>query len=306
LGHSLAARRFGIGTRDITLLPIGGVARLERMPEKPSQELWVALAGPAVNVGIAAALFGWLTLGLPGSGTFLERLLTANVGLVLFNLLPAFPMDGGRVLRAVLASRMEYGKATQIAGSIGQGLAFALAMLGLWNGQPMLVFVGLFVWIGAAQESAGTMMKAALAGTPIQAAMITDFRSLDAGEKLDDAVRLVLQGSQQDFPIVEEERVIGILTRSDLLAALAEHGKDYPVAAVMRRDFLTTDSNEMLESAFRRLQECGCHTMPVIHEGRLAGLVTTENLGEYFMIQAAMKKGGSRPRLSTRLAARTT
>jgi Zn-dependent protease len=301
LGHSLAARRYGIPTRDITLLPIGGVARLERMPEKPGQELVVALAGPAVNVAIAAALFGWLavTEGLAplaqltvAGGPMLERLLAANVMLVVFNLIPAFPMDGGRVLRALLASRMEYTRATQIAAGVGQGLAFVFGFVGLFS-NPMLLFIALFVWIGASQEASATQMKAALAGTPIRAAMLTDFRTLGSGDKLADAVRLVLSGSQQDFPVMEQGQVAGILTRGDMLVALAEHGHDHPVTGPMRRDFLTTDYTEMLEVAIGRLQECGCHTMPVIHEGELKGLLTMDNLGEYFLIQAAIRKRGS-------------
>jgi Zn-dependent protease/CBS domain-containing protein len=312
LGHSLAARRYGIPTRDITLLPIGGVARLERMPEKPAQEFWVALAGPAVNVVIAALLFAWLNITngwAPlsrlnvASGPFLERLLIANVWLVLFNLIPAFPMDGGRVLRAVLASRMEYVRATQIAAGIGQGLALVFGLIGLF-GNPMLLFIALFVWIGASQEASATQMKAAMAGTPIRAAMLTDFRHLDIGDTLADAVRLILEGSQQDFPVVERGRVAGILTRSDLLVALAEHGPDLAVAATMRRDFLTTDYTEMLEVAFQRLQACECHTMPVIHEGRLAGLLTMDNLGEYFLVQAALKKSDVRSGVATGLARR--
>jgi Zn-dependent protease/CBS domain-containing protein len=306
LGHALAARKFGIPTRDITLLPIGGVARLERMPDKPGQELWVALAGPAVNVLIAAVMFAWLTATHSwaplaelhvAAGPFLERLLVANVWLVLFNLIPAFPMDGGRVLRALLASRMEYVRATQIAAGVGQGLAFVFGLIGLFS-NPMLLFVALFVWIGASQEAGATQMKAAMAGTPIRAAMLTDFRHLDSGDTLADAVRLILQGSQQDFPVVEKQRVIGILTRSDLLLALTGHGQDYPVTAIMRRDFLTADYTEMLEIAFQRLQDCQCHTMPVVHEGRLVGLLTMDNLGEYFLIQAAMKKSAPRSALA--------
>jgi Zn-dependent protease/CBS domain-containing protein len=301
LGHALMARKYGIPTRDITLLPIGGVARLERMPEKPGQELWVALAGPAVNVVIAAGLFAWLALTgdwAPlaqlhiAAGPFAERLLAANVWLVAFNLIPAFPMDGGRVLRALLASWMEYPRATQIAAGVGQGLAFVLGLIGLF-GNPMLLFIALFVWIGASQEASATQMKAAIARTPIQAAMLSDFRQLDAGDTLADAVRLTLQGSQRDFPVVEQGRVSGVLTQADLLAALAEHGDDYPVAAVMRREFLTADYTEMLETAFQRLQECDCHTMPVVHEGRLTGLLTMDNLGEYFLIQSARKKNGA-------------
>jgi Zn-dependent protease/CBS domain-containing protein len=298
LGHALAARRFGIATRDITLLPIGGVARLERMPEEPRQELWVALAGPAVNVVIAAALFVWLTLTnswtplsqlAVGTGPFLERIMVVNVYLVLFNLIPAFPMDGGRVLRALLASRMEYLKATQIAAGLGQGLAFMFGIIGLFT-NPFLMFIALFVWIGASQEASAVQMKSAFAGTPIRAAMLTDFQLLGPSDTLADAVRLILQGSQQDFPVVEESRVIGVLTRADLLVALAQHRQDHSVTSVMRRDFLTADRAEMLETVFRRLAECECHTLPVLHDGRLIGLVTMDNLGEFFLIQSAIKK----------------
>ena len=208
---------------------------------------------------------------------------------VVFNLIPAFPMDGGRVLRAVLASRMEYVRATRIAAGVGQGLALVFGFIGLFS-NPMLVFIALFVWIGASQEASATQMKSAMSGTPVQAAMLTDYKVLDSGDTLAEAVRLTIQGSQQDFPVVEKGRVIGILTRADLLIAIAAHGQEHPVAAAMRRDFLTTEYAVMLEVSFQRLQECECHTMPVLHQGKLVGLMTMENLGEYFLIEAAKKK----------------
>jgi Zn-dependent protease/CBS domain-containing protein len=300
MGHALAARKFGIRTRDITLLPIGGVARLERMPEDPKQELWVALAGPAVNVAIAAVLYGWLTLthqwepfnrlGIV-TGAFPERLLMANIWLVLFNLVPAFPMDGGRVLRALLASRMTYPRATQIAASVGQALALAFGFVGLFT-NPMLVFVSLFVWIGASQEVYATQMKSALSGTPTRTAMLTDFETLDIADTLADAVRTTLRGSQHDFPVLDRARVAGVLTRTDLLVALTEFGPDHPVAAVMRREFLVAEPTEMLEMVFQRLQECDCHTMPVVHDGQTVGLITMDNLGEYLLIEAALQRRG--------------
>ena len=295
-GHALTARRYGIKTREITLLPIGGVARLERMPDDPRQELWVALAGPAVNVVIAASLFAWLVLTnslVPldqiavGSGSFLERLMVVNLFLVGFNMLPAFPMDGGRVLRAVLARRMEYTRATHVAANVGQGMAFLFGFLGLF-GNPMLLFIALFVWIGAAQESSAVQMKSALGGIPVARAMLTDFHTLQPHESLGRATELILAGSQQDFPVVDNERVVGVLTRADLLAALSRQDRQTPVVDVMQRDFQVVDSTDMLEAVMERLQACACHTLPVVHGGQLVGLVTMDNVGEFVMIHAAL------------------
>lgn len=295
-GHALTAARYGIRTRDITLLPIGGVARLERMPREPIQELWVALAGPAVNVVIAAVLFAWLTLTAGftpveqlslGGGPFLERLLVVNVFLVAFNLLPAFPMDGGRVLRALLATRMEYTRATQIAASIGQGMALLFGLVGFFV-NPFLLFIALFVWIGAAQEASMVQLSAALDGIPMARAMLTNFDTLAPDDPLAEAVDSILAGSQQDFPVVEGNQVVGILTRKDLLMGLAQQGRDAPVRGVMQTDFRTVDASEMLETALRRMQTCACHTLPVVDGGRLVGLVTMENLGEFVAIQSAL------------------
>jgi len=308
MGHALAARRFGIKTRDITLLPIGGLARLERMPEEPRQELWIALAGPAVNVAIAVVLFGWVALTHQwepfnrlrvATGPFVERLLLANVSLVLFNLIPAFPMDGGRVLRALLASRMTHAKATQTAASVGQGLAFVFGFMGLFT-NPMLLFIGLFVWIGASQEAGAAQGKSALSGTPARAAMLTDFKTLRSGDTLADALRLTLQGSQRDFPVIEQGRVAGILTGKEMLGALEAHGQDYPVSQVMTRGFPIAESAEMLEIVFQRLQDCGCQTIPVVQHDRLVGLITLDNLGEFLLIEATLQKRGIRVALINR------
>jgi len=309
MGHALAARKFGIQTRDITLLPIGDVARLERMPEEPRQELWVALAGPAVNAAIAALLGGWLALTHGWapfsqlsvvSGSPVESLLLANFSLALFNLIPAFPMDGGRVLRAVLASRMTFARATRMAASTGQALAMVFGFVGLFT-NPILLFIGLFVWIGASQEAGAVQTRSALSGTPAQAAMLTDFEELQSSDTLADAVRLTLRGSQHDFPVLVAGRVTGILTRTDLLVALAAYGQDHPVTAVMRREFLIAESTEMLEIVFQRLQECECHTMPVVRDGRLVGLITMDNLGEYLLIEAALQKREPRSGLVRRV-----
>jgi Zn-dependent protease/predicted transcriptional regulator len=296
LAHALTAKKYGIKTRDITLLPIGGMAQLEKIPDDPKQEVWVTLAGSAVNVGIALALFASLQLtgGLKPlnelsvtGGSFLMRLMIVNLFLVVFNMLPAFPMDGGRLLRALLAMRMEYTRATQIAAHLGQGLAFLFGFIGLFT-NPFLVFIGLFVWIGAAQEASMVQIRSALEGMPVSRAMLSDFRTLTSRDSLSRAVELILAGSQQDFPVVEDGRVVGVLTRGDLLIALAQRGQEIPVVDVMRRDFQTVDPSEMLETAFARLQTCECHTLPVVHRGRLVGLVTMDNVGEFVAVQTAL------------------
>ena len=293
-GHALTAAHYGIRTRDITLLPIGGLARLERLPAVPVQELWVALAGPAVNVVIAILLFGWLQasgawqsadqIGVT-TGAFAERVMLANVFLAAFNLLPAFPMDGGRALRAFLATRMEYTRATQRAAMIGQGMAILFGFIGL-QGNPMLIFIALFVWIGAGQEASTVQMKSALAGIPLRRAMLTHFRTLTPTSTLGEAVDF-LSGSQQDFPVVANGRIEGMLTRSDLVKALVRSGRTASVADDMKLECPTAEPSEMLEAVLGRLQGRDCHTLPVLEDGALIGLVTMDNVGEFLMIQAA-------------------
>jgi Zn-dependent protease/CBS domain-containing protein len=295
-GHALAARRYGIATRDITLLPIGGVARLERMPEKPSQELVVALAGPLVNVVIALGLFvglvltgNWQPLSslTPTSGNLVERLLIVNVFLVLFNLLPAFPMDGGRVLRSLLAMRMNYARATRIAARIGQGMAVLFGFAGLF-GNPMLLLIALFVWIGAGQEAAAVEMKSSFAGLRVREAMLTDFRTLSPRETLGDAARLLLAGSQRDFPVAEDGKVIGVLGHVRLFDALQRYGADALVIQVMETDVRATAPNEDLDAALARVEPERVMMLPVMSNGQLVGLLTAENLGEFCMIRRAL------------------
>jgi Zn-dependent protease len=302
-GHALTARKFGIKTRDITLYPIGGVARLERMPEKPIQELWVALAGPAVNVVIAAVLFLWLFFTnalVPMSaltlttGSFIERLMIVNITLVVFNLIPAFPMDGGRVLRAVLAMNMDYVKATQTAATIGQGLAFVFGFIGLFS-NPMLLFIAFFVWMGAAQEASMVQMKNALGGIPVSRAMLTEYHTISPRDPLSRVAQLILAGSQHDFPVVDEGRVLGVVTSDDFLAALTQHGQNVVVSTVMRGNLPTVDSYEMIELALMRLQEAGTPVLPVTHAGQLVGVITAENITEYLMIRSALKAASAVP-----------
>jgi Zn-dependent protease len=306
LGHALTAKRFGVQTQDITLLPIGGVARLERMPEDPVQEFWIAIAGPAVNVAIAGVLVGVLLifgsgLTLPSTADlsidvfhkfdqFLRQLLYVNVFLVVFNAIPAFPMDGGRVLRAVLAHFSgDYVRATQVAASVGQLLAIGFGFLGLFVGNPFLIFIALFVFLGAQEEAHLVQMRSLMKGLPVRAAMMTRFRALSPDDSLATATRELLAGAQQDFPVVSDERVVGILHRSDVINALANDSGGR-VGDLMHTDCGTVEDTEMLASTFQQMREIGCSTLPVVHDDQLVGLITLENVGELMMINSALSQ----------------
>ena len=295
-GHIFTARKYGFKTREIMLLPIGGVARMERMPGRSTQELWVALAGPAVNVVIAAILFLWmqLTAGVVDlsqmsitSGSFLERLMIVNLSLVGINMIPALPMDGGRILCVLLAKRLDYTQATQIAAWLGQGLALLLGFIGIFA-NPFLLFIAVFVWIGATQESGMAQMKSALSGLLVGHAMLTNFRTLHPNDSLALPVELIFESSHQDFPVVSNGHLVGVLTLGDLLAGLAKRDPNLRVTDVMRRDFRVAGSDERLEVALARLQDSECRTLPVTRSGQLVGLVTKDRLGKFLLIQATL------------------
>lgn len=301
-GHALTAKRFGIRTRDIILLPIGGVARLERMPDDPRQELLVALAGPAVNVVIALSVWAWLrvTGGLVpldaeslNDAPFLVNLMLVNVALVVFNMIPAFPMDGGRVLRAVLALRMDYAKATRVAARLGQGIALVFAVLGLAT-NPFLMLIAAFVWIGAAQEAALVQVRSALADVPLTAAMMTDYRTLSPDDSLGRVAEYLLAGHQQDFPVTADGdmhgEVLGVLTRAALLQALSRDGQSQLTRDVMTRDFQVARAGESLQAVVERMQTNGARTVPVVDAGRLVGIINGENIGELVSIRAALSR----------------
>ena len=303
-GHILAARRYGVQTPDVTLLPIGGVARLERIPEEPGQELVIALAGPAVNFVIAGLLYllvgdvmpeDNLAVAEPDVG-ILQRLASVNIFIALFNLIPAFPMDGGRVLRALLARRLGYSRATQIAATVGQGLAFALGLLGLY-GNPMLIFIALFVYLAAASEAHAIQMREASRGVLAQDAMITRFESLNMGSRVEDAVEALIRTTQHEFPVVDAAgRLQGMLTRDEMIKALRERGPDAPVREVMRTDIPLVEQRRSLAEALRPMQEKKLPAAGVVdREGQLIGYITPENVGELMMVQAA--RGGQSPRL---------
>ncbi len=291
-GHALMARRYGVRTRDITLYPIGGVARLERIPEQPLQELWIAFAGPAVN-GLIALLL-WSVLQLPFSisaSSFWSRILTVNLFLAGFNLLPAFPMDGGRVLRALLALKMDYLRATSIATRVGTALAFLFGAVGIF-GNPMLLFIALFVWLGATEEGELVRRRAALSGVPVMQAMLTRYDVLSPQSTLKDAVQLLLAGTQPDFPIVENGRVVGMLTREALAQGLSHLGEDAPVTEVMIPVPVEVHPQQPLNDVLPLFQETGLRTLPVTRDGELIGLLNSENISDLLLIQSAKRFSG--------------
>lgn len=298
LGHALMAQRFGVRTRDITLLPIGGMARLERMPTEGRQELWIALAGPAVNVVIGAVLLSGLSLlgalePVAGEGwgalalSLLQRLAVANLAIAVFNLLPAFPMDGGRVLRAVLATRVGRLAATRRAAGIGRGFAIAFVLLGLWL-NPVLALIGGFLWLAAGGELMDVELRAAAEHQLVADAMVVRFTSVRADDSLQRALDELLAGTQEDFPVVEGGRVLGMLYKADLVHGLSERGEGAAVATVMRDDLPVLDAAEPLGDAMERFEAHGGRTLPVASRGRLVGLLTRQNLGELFAAREAL------------------
>jgi stage IV sporulation protein FB len=299
-GHILMARRFGVRTPDVILLPIGGVARLERIPDKPKEELLIALAGPFVTLVLAAVFYGWLVLtGQPitpsdelAHAPLVVALLVMNVILLVFNLIPAFPMDGGRVLRALLASKLGFVRATRIAASIGQGLAIPAGVYGLFKPEPMLVLIALFVFLGAATEAAAVETRMAGEGIRIEQMMVTRFETIPIHARLRLAVDLLLSGEQREFPVVDNTgRVEGLLTRESLIKALTERGPESTVGEAMISPVPALPAGLDFETALGRLRSSGLAALPVVGpSGELVGLLTMDNVSDLMMVRRAVSK----------------
>jgi stage IV sporulation protein FB len=303
-GHVLTARRYGIDTRDITLLPIGGVANIERMPDRPSQELVIAVAGPAVNIviaGVLLVLFGRsftperIAEIEQGRLDFVTQLISVNIALVLFNLLPAFPMDGGRVLRALLAMRLGRLRATQIAAIIGQIVAFGLGFLGLF-GSPLLIFIAIFIFIAAAGERQMVEMSEVSRSVPMMDATITNLVKLDTQATVGQAVQALLSTTQTEFPVVDGAgRLRGVLTRDGMIRALSESGPDAPVIDVMERDIPIVGSRAPLAKAIEKLQTGATKVVGVVDDDqRIVGILTVENLAEFMLVRRATEAHATR------------
>jgi Zn-dependent protease/CBS domain-containing protein len=295
LGHALVASRFGIRTTEIVMFPIGGLSRMER-PLPPTAEIWVALAGPLVNLLLAVGLFAYMVfaheatpvrvsdLMQPNGKSAVALLLYGNILLTGFNLLPAFPMDGGRILRALLSYIRPEDVATRTAAWMGRMLAISMGLYGLLDSQFMLVFFALFIYLGAAQESVAALGRTLTRGIPIRAAMITELHTLEHGATIRDAANLLLSTSQQDFPIMHGDRVAGLLGRNLLLRAIAAEGPDAYVAGVMDRDFLALEPNQDLADILPLMAQAGRCAL-VMENDRLLGLLTTDNLSEFLLLR---------------------
>jgi stage IV sporulation protein FB len=300
-GHIFMARRFGVSSPSVTLLPIGGVAQLERIPEKPSEEFLIAIAGPAVNVVIAVALVVFFGASLDSRNLasvdnssihLIDRLAIVNVFLVLFNAIPAFPMDGGRVLRAALAARLGYVRATEIAATIGQWVAFGLGFLGLF-GNPLLIFIAIFVYLAAASEARLVALRAMSRGVPVSEAMMTQFATLTTDAPIEEAVETLIRTSQSEFPVIDGTgKPVGVLGRGDLIRALKERGPAAQVGEAMVAGIPTVNIRRCLDDAFRVLQEKAAPAVGVVDAaGHLVGMITPETIGEMLMVREALPAG---------------
>lgn len=300
-GHIFTARGFGVKTPDVTLLPIGGVARLESIPERPREEFLIAVAGPLVNVVIALVLFAFTGASVKYGAVasmddaripLIDRLAAVNLFLALFNMIPAFPMDGGRVLRALLATRLGFVRATEIAASIGQGTAFLLGFIGLFY-NPLLIFIAIFVYLAASSEAHMVALRAVSRGVPVSAATMTQIASLAPDAHIDEAVQTLLSTSQNEFPVVDGAgKPVGFLGRSDIIRALKSLGPDARVREAMNATLPVIDKRRPLEEALTLLQDKSAPAVAVVEsDGRLFGLVTAETLGELMMVREAMPDG---------------
>lgn len=296
LGHSLVARHYGIRIRDIVLLPIGGVARMESMPEKPLQEIAIAVAGPMVSAGLAmlflalvAAFFGVQVLlhsSVVGA-SILTHLFLINLMLLLFNLIPAFPLDGGRVLRGLLALGTNWLQGTRIAVKVGQAFALLFFLIGIVFQVWVLPLIALFVYFGGKGEQRAILQRWALQTIPAREAMLTSVQMVTPGESIGAVAAKSGSSTQHDFPVVERGRIIGILTHPILVGALRQLGPATPVSAAMSRQFATAEESESLETLYRKMTGTGLTAVLIVRDGRLVGLVDLQQIGKYHMLHSA-------------------
>lgn len=300
-GHALMAKRFKIPTKDITLLPIGGVARLERMPEDPKEELLVAISGPMVNVLIAGILFaGLLVSGFFSQPFSLElwmnnfwvRLLAVNLTLIAFNLIPAFPMDGGRVLRSILATQLSHVKATQIAAVIGKVFAFILGIAGFFL-NPWLVLTAIFIWSGAGTEAQAVKIKVGLKGLFVNDALVTQFYQVEANQPLGSVLQLAMQTGQRTLPVVSNGNFLGFLESNKLPRSIERFGDRAPAYAAITLEPDGISPDLPLQEILPKFAVS--HTLPVVDKRQLIGLITPESIQQRMWLNQQVKNNNQKP-----------
>ena len=308
-GHSLQALKYGITVHDITLMPMGGLARIDEIPEDPMKEIRIAIAGPLVNFIIAGVLFiiGLLlntraiisldelysSIGQVSWNGMLAYLTMTNLLLGLFNLVPAYPMDGGRILRASLAKIMDRSKATNIAVNVGQGLALLFGLWGFFNGSYTLVLIAIFVWMGAGQEGKDVALKNTLSDLKVSQAMTLEPETLRANDSLSKAINLILSTSQSDFPVIGwgTNQVVGLLCEKDLLKGLQTHDQKTSVREVMQTTYPTTTPDQLLYESQKNMITGRTRALPVLDaEGNIVGLLTAADINEAYRLLSISQK----------------
>jgi Zn-dependent protease len=305
-GHAIAAQRYGIPVREIVLLPIGGVAVLGRATRQPMQELVIASAGPAVNVALIALLAPVLYLigepvsllpgflrpegATPSLVEALHWLLGANVSLVLFNLIPAFPLDGGRMLRGLLGLVMEWPQATRWATTTGQTLAMGMGTLGVLGGQLTLVLIAVMIFFAASATDADERAHAVLSTERVGDACNRHAITLGEADRVSTVIRYLLTSYQPDFAVLRGPRLLGVVRRSQVIEALVHRTGDPPVTAIMT-DCATVSADGSLADTRRLLEESRASVAAVFHDGHFVGLVSAEDIAEAETVLAFVRAG---------------
>ncbi len=302
LGHSVVAQQLGVQVKSITLLPIGGVAALRNIPENPWHEIAITLAGPMVNAAIAGALLPFT--GLPSHLLFvatpqdidglLLNLVQANITLFLFNFIPAFPMDGGRLLRAVLALMLPYRRATTIAATVGQGLAILFILAGL-KFSFWLVIIGMFIFMGAEGEERIVRMRSFLHDLDVEEVMSRDFVVLAPHTRVGDGLRMVYQTGQDDFPVMDGDRLVGLVSRAAMVETANHIGSQIMVAEVMDTDVPVVSPQDKVARVYEDMMNEGRTSFPVVKGDQVVGLLGPENISRYLVVQSSLKRPGRAP-----------
>ncbi len=302
LGHSLVAIRYGVKIEAITLLPIGGVSQMRDIPESPKAEIAISIVGPLVSVGVGGLLllairagpYTWgqlqnaQRLGL-SFREFVRLLGTVNLVLAGFNLLPAFPLDGGRILRGLIGVWVPYARATHIAVFVGQGFAILIGFYGFYRFNLILMLIALFIYIGAGSEERSVQLRSVLRGVPVGEVMSTRFQTLSRTDTLAKSLELMYHGCQDDFPVIADEALVGVLARSKILSRIHERGPETRVQEVMDTNLASVEPDVSLDEAYRRMMESGSTALPVLEHGVLVGMLGLDNISRYFMVQSALK-----------------